>query len=85
MEQHREDIGTRKDLCLYRIQTAKDNLKAAKILFEAKEYKSANNRAYYVIVLEKHKNKTTNGKSAHKHSACLFSRNSQTLLKRLAG
>ena len=41
--------------------------------------------AIYVIVLEKHKNKTTNGKSAHKHSACLFSRNSQTLLKRLAG
>ena len=49
MEQHREDIGTRKDLCLYRIQTSKDNLKAAKILFEAKEYKSANNRAYYAI------------------------------------
>ena len=49
MEQHSEDIGTRKDLCLYRIQTAKDNLKAAKILFEAKEYKSANNRAYYAI------------------------------------
>ncbi len=29
MEQHK-DIGTRKDLCLYRIQTAKDNLKATK-------------------------------------------------------
>lgn len=43
MEQHSEDIGTRKDLCLYRIQTAKDTLKAARILFEAKEYKSANN------------------------------------------
>ena len=27
----------------------KDNLKAAKILFEAKEYKSANNRAYYAV------------------------------------
>ena len=25
MEQHSEDIGTRKDLCLYRIQTSKDN------------------------------------------------------------
>lgn len=49
MEQHSEDIGTRKDLCLYRIQTAKDTLKAARILFEAKEYKSANNRAYYAI------------------------------------
>ena len=49
MEQHNEDIGTKKDLCLYRIQTAKDNLKAAKILFDVKEYKSANNRAYYAI------------------------------------
>lgn len=49
MERHSEDIGTRKDLCLYRIQTAKDNLKAARILFEAKEYKGANNRAYYAI------------------------------------
>ena len=49
LEQHSEDIGTRKDLCLYRIQTAKDTLKAARIRFEAKEYKSANNRAYYAI------------------------------------
>lgn len=49
MAQPKEDIGTRKDLCLYRIRTAKDNLKAAKILLEAKEYKSANNRAYYAI------------------------------------
>lgn len=36
-------------MCLYRIQTAKDNLKAAKILCDAKEYKSANNRACYAI------------------------------------
>lgn len=49
MERPENDIGTRKDLCLYRIQTAKDNLKAAKILLEAEEYKSANNRAYYAI------------------------------------
>lgn len=49
MEQPKDDIGTRKDLCLYRIQTAKDNLKSAKILLEAGEYKSANNRSYYAI------------------------------------
>lgn len=49
MEQPREDAGTRKDLVLYRIQTAKDDLKAARILLEAEEYKSANNRAYYAI------------------------------------
>lgn len=49
MEQHKEEIGTRKDLTLYRIQTAKDDLKAARILLEAEEYKGANNRAYYAI------------------------------------
>lgn len=49
MEQPKGDIGTRKDLCLYRIQTAKDNLNSARILLEAEEYKSANNRSYYAI------------------------------------
>ncbi len=49
MELHKEDIGTRKDLALYRIQTAKDNLRSARILLNAEEYKSANNRAYYAI------------------------------------
>ena len=49
MEQHKGDMGTRKDLCFYRIQTAKENLKSAKILLAAEEYKSANNRAYYAV------------------------------------
>lgn len=49
MVQPKNDIETRKDLCLYRIQTAKDNLKSAKILLQAGEYKSANNRSYYAI------------------------------------
>ncbi len=49
MEQPKEDVGTQKDLCLYRIQTAKENLKSARILFDAEEYKGANNRAYYAI------------------------------------
>lgn len=43
MELHNEDIGTKKYLVLYRIQTAKDNLRSAKILLKAEEYKSANN------------------------------------------
>ena len=42
MELHNEDIGTKKDLVLYRIQTAKDNLRSAKILLKAEEYKNAN-------------------------------------------
>lgn len=41
MEQRKESIGTKGDLCLYRIQTAKENLKSAKILFDAKEYNGA--------------------------------------------
>lgn len=49
MEQLNENIGTRKDLCTYRIQTAKENLNAARILLAAGEYKSANNRAYYAV------------------------------------
>ena len=31
------DIGTKEDLCLYRIQTAKENLKAARILQAVKK------------------------------------------------
>ena len=41
MENPKEDTGTRKDLCLYRIQTAKENLNAARILLAAGEYKSS--------------------------------------------
>ena len=48
MTQHNE-IGTRKDLVYYRIETAKSDIKAAKILFEAKEFRGANNRACYGI------------------------------------
>lgn len=48
MEQPKQ-IGTRRDLVLYRIQTSKEDLKSAKILLDAGEYKGANNRAYYAI------------------------------------
>ncbi len=48
MEQHKES-GTKKDLVLYRIENAKSDVNSAKILLEAKEYKGANNRAYYGI------------------------------------
>ena len=49
MEQRKADVGTKKDLMLYRLENAKSDLKAAKILFAAEEYKGANNRAYYAI------------------------------------
>ena len=43
------ESGTRKDLVFHRIETAKEDLNAAKILREAKVYKGANNRAYYAV------------------------------------
>ncbi len=39
MERPKKDIGTRKDLVLYRLQTAKADLKSARILLAAEEYK----------------------------------------------
>jgi len=47
MKQHEE--GNKVDLMKYRLGTAKSDLKAAKILIEAKEYRASNNRAYYAI------------------------------------
>ena len=41
--------GTQKDLVLYRIETSKSDIKAAEILLTAKEFRGANNRAYYGI------------------------------------
>jgi uncharacterized protein (UPF0332 family) len=49
MEQHNEDLGTNSDLALYRLQSAKSDIRVAKKLFDDNEYKSANNRAYYAI------------------------------------
>ena len=43
--------GTQKDLVLYRIETSKSDIKAAEILLAAKEFRGANNRAYYGICM----------------------------------
>lgn len=43
------EMGSRKDLVLYRINTAKEDLRSAKILRDADSLKGANNRAYYAI------------------------------------
>lgn len=47
MKQHEE--GNKFDLMKYRLESAKSDLKSAKILIEAEEYRAANNRAYYAI------------------------------------
>lgn len=67
MEQHKEDIGTRKDLVLYRLQTAKADLKSAGILLSAEEYKGANNRAYYAIFHAINAIHALNGKAYKRH------------------
>lgn len=46
MEQHNQEIGTRRDLVLYRLETAKNDLKSARALFAMEGYRGANNRAY---------------------------------------
>ena len=38
-----------KELSKHRLEQAKEDLKASKVLYDAKLYKSANNRAYYSI------------------------------------
>ncbi len=38
-----------KDLAIYRLNQAKENLEEAHILFEINKFKGANNRAYYSI------------------------------------
>lgn len=43
------DIGSIRDLVCYRIETAKNDLKVAVMLLSEKEYRAANNRAYYAI------------------------------------
>ncbi len=67
MERPKTESGTRKDLVLYRIQTSKDTLKSAKILFAAEEYKGANNRAYYAIFHAINAVHALNGKAYKRH------------------
>ena len=44
-----EEKGTQRELVLYRIETSKSDIKAAEILLSAREFRGANNRAYYGI------------------------------------
>ena len=46
MKQRKPEIGTRRDLVLYRLETAKNDLKSARALFAMEDYRGANNRAY---------------------------------------
>ena len=57
----------RKDLVLYRLQTAKEDLKSARILLEAEEYRGANNRSYYAVFHAINAVHALNGKSFKRH------------------
>ena len=47
MRQHEE--GTRQDLIEHRFRIAMEDLETARLLFDAGQYRGANNRAYYAI------------------------------------
>lgn len=67
MEQHDVEIGTRRDLVLYRIETSKNDLKSAKVLLSIDDYKGANNRAYYAIFHAINAVHATSGKAYKRH------------------
>lgn len=70
MEQHNES-GTIQDLVLYRIETAKSDLKSAEVLLNAGEYRGANNRAYYAIYHAISAIHALNGKAYKRHKDSL--------------
>ena len=47
MKQH--DEGNKTDLMKYRLEIAESDLRVARLLMQSKEYRAANNRAYYAI------------------------------------
>ena len=77
MAQPDENIGTRKDLVNYRLQTAKENLKAARILLDAEEYKSANNRAYYAVFHAINAIHAVNGSAYKRHREAISNFNKE--------
>ena len=75
MEQPKETIGTKKDLVLYRLHTARSDLKSARILLEAGEYRGANNRAYYAIFHAINAVHAVSGKAYKRHKDAIGSFN----------
>ena len=73
MKQHEE--GSKFDLMKYRMESAKGDLKSAKILIEAEAYKAANNRAYYAIFHAISAMHALDGKAYKRHKDALGSFN----------
>ena len=49
MPHNLDDIGGAKELALYRLNAAKEDLETAELNFEKGHYRASNNRAYYAI------------------------------------
>ena len=71
MEQHNHEIGTRRDLVLYRLETARNDLKSSRVLFSIEDYKGANNRAYYAIFHAINAVHAVSGKAYKRHKDAL--------------
>lgn len=65
------ESGNVKDLVRYRIETAKSDLQSARILMREKEYRGANNRAYYAIYHAISAVHALDGKSYKRHKDTL--------------
>lgn len=74
---HEQEQGQTKDLVLYRIETAKEDLKSAKALFDIPEYRGANNRAYYSIFHAISAMHALNGKAYKRHKDALANFNKE--------
>lgn len=70
MMQHEEN-GTTIDLVRYRLSSAEGDLRAAQILYEAREYRGANNRAYYSLFHAINAVHALHGKAYKRHKDAL--------------
>lgn len=77
MKRRDEEAGTKEDLASHRIQTARDDLKAAKILLGAGEYRGANNRSYYAIFHAVNAVHALTGKAYKRHKDALANFNKE--------
>lgn len=49
MTQLNDNMGNKFNLAKYRLDSAKETLSAAQVLFDSNFFKDANNRAYYAV------------------------------------
>lgn len=75
MEQH--NTGTVKDLAIYRLSTAEEDIKDAKTLFAVGSYRASNNRAYYSVFHAINAVHILNGASYKKHKDAIANFNKE--------